>query len=105
MVSATALLGSPHHVATVGSLKISISVASSPACTGRRTTRLPRSSGGEVDSNRTQAFVQRIKGELDDLALGVAELSDIARVARIDNAGDQGHALDESLVVKRRLEL
>src|SRR5258708_39471570 len=39
-------------------------------------------SGGQVDSNRPQPLVQRIKRELEDLALGVSELGDVAQIGR-----------------------
>src|SRR5438105_11584415 len=86
MVSTTALFGSPHHFATVGSLKISRSSASSPARTERRTTFLPRSSGGEVDPNRAQTLVQGFEGKGQDLALRMTKLRDVARVGRVKGA-------------------
>src|SRR5207237_2023682 len=103
IVSATALRGSPHHCATVGSLKISSSVASSPGWTGRRTTRLPGSSGGEVDPDRPQALVERVEGELQDLALGMPELGDVGGVWRVERARDQGKALDQRLLDQGRI--
>src|SRR5260370_39799507 len=45
-------------------------------------------SGGEVDPDRAEAFVQRIESELQDLALRVAVIGDVARVGRIEGVGD-----------------
>src|ERR1043165_9021010 len=98
MVSATDLSGSPHHLDTVGSLKIWSRRPSSPGCTCRRITRRPRSSGGEVDPDRAQSLVERIDRELHDLAFGVTVVGDETRVGRVERAGDEWEALDEALL-------
>src|SRR6267378_8578638 len=59
-------------------------------------------SGGQVDSNRPQSLVQRVKRELEDLALGVSELGDVFGIGRVESSRDQGQALDKRLLDQRR---
>src|SRR3984893_4513437 len=59
-------------------------------------------SGGEVDPDRSQAFVQRFESELQDLALVVSVVRDVPGVRWIERSGDQGQALDQHLLDERR---
>src|SRR5437660_12550797 len=59
-------------------------------------------SGGEVDPDRAQAFVQRFESELQDLAFVVSVVRDVSGVRRIKRSGDQWQALDQSLLDERR---
>ncbi len=52
-------------------------------------------SGGEVDPDRSQAFVQRFEGELQDLAFVVSVVRDVPGVGRIERSRDQWEALDK----------
>src|SRR6202140_3880594 len=58
-------------------------------------------SGGQVDSNRPQSLVQRVKRELENLTLGVSELRDVSRIGRVQRAGDERQALDERFLNQR----
>src|SRR6266571_9439128 len=60
-------------------------------------------SGGQVDADRPQPLVQRLEGELHDLAFGVAVLGDVARIGRVESPGDQRKALHERLLNQRRV--
>src|ERR1700737_4114160 len=64
-----------------------------------------RGLGGQVDSNCSQSLVQRIKGELKDLALRVAELGDVSRIRRVERPGHQRQAFHQRLLDQRRESL
>src|SRR6202165_358814 len=51
--------------------------------------------GGQVDSNRSQPLIERVKRELENLALGVPELRDVRRIRRVERPGHQRQALDQ----------
>src|SRR5260370_14879799 len=58
--------------------------------------------GGEVDPDRPQALVQRVEGELQDLALGVAVVGDVTRVWRVERVRDPRQAFPHGLLNDRR---
>src|ERR1700738_852380 len=57
--------------------------------------------GGQVNSNCPQPLVERVKRELEDLALRVPELGDVPRVGRVERPGYQRQALDQSPLDQR----
>src|SRR5439155_16406408 len=66
---------------------------------------LMSTSGGQVDTDRPKSLVQRIEGELHDLAFGVAVLGDEPRIGRVESSGDEGKTLDECLLNQWRVAL
>src|SRR5713226_5759961 len=67
----------------------------------RRSLKTRCESGGEVDPNRAQPFVQRFEGKLQDFAFGVSVVGDVPGIRWIERAGDQGQALDQCFLNDR----
>src|ERR1700730_3642655 len=58
-------------------------------------------SGGEIDPYRSEALVQRLERELQNLAFGMTVIGHVPRVWRIECVGYEGEAFDEGLLDDR----